>query len=453
MIYDSKYIYDQINVKRSEGLQITSEELLCEYASSGNEEPIKSSEIKDAYKQLRLMLAEHLRLDNVVFLFGNGVSIYAGSRNTNQTQLLKYLNDNNYSDIADIIKNICDKIPNSIEEQLNALNTVLGFYSLTSDARAELVQKLLTSIKAGLLTDYVNSINYKKLYLHENMLLKLRSFDCLHKTRLYTLNYDLAFEYTMDKLGIEYRDGFTGFVNRTFDARTLQNKTVTSLIKMHGSVNWVTEHDTIKEFQPKFIEDENSVLFSMEEAKQKSVLIYPSSNKLYQTYASPYSELMRNLLDQLQTGKNLVIVLGYKYGDEHINDILLKSLRNPNDVFYTSDNPVCLAQDKPSNQSNSDKKGKTLHIVFPISKNILLQITQGVQINKIYYIDNTPQWQIDNFNFIQAHFAKKYVISATNSFSTIKDRMETDPIIWDKNKLKIYAIFESQFYLFSKCLP
>ena len=166
------------------------------------------------------------------------------------------------------------------------------------------------------------------------MLLKLRSFDCLHKTRLYTLNYDLAFEYTMDKLGIEYRDGFTGFVNRTFDARTLQNKTVTSLIKMHGSVNWVTEHDTIKEFQPKFIEDENSVLFSMEEAKQKSVLIYPSSNKLYQTYASPYSELMRNLLDQLQTGKNLVIVLGYKYGDEHINDILLKSLRNPNDVFY-----------------------------------------------------------------------------------------------------------------------
>ena len=334
MIYDSKYIYDQINVKRSEGLQITSEELLCEYASSGNEEPIKSSEIKDAYKQLRLMLAEHLRLDNVVFLFGNGVSIYAGSRNTNQTQLLKYLNDNNYSDIADIIKNICDKIPNSIEEQLNALNTVLGFYSLTSDARAELVQKLLTSIKSGLLTDYVNSINYKKLYLHENMLLKLRNFDCLHKTRLYTLNYDLAFEYTMDKLGIEYRDGFTGFVNRTFDARTLQNKTVTSLIKMHGSVNWVIEHDTIKEFQPKFIEDENRILFSMEDAKQKSVLIYPSSNKLYQTYASPYSELMRNLLDQLQTGKNLVIVLGYKYGDEHINDILLKSLRNPNDVFY-----------------------------------------------------------------------------------------------------------------------
>lgn len=137
----------------------------------------------------------------------------------------------------------------------------------------------------------------------------------------------------------------------------------------------------------------------------------------------------------------------HAYGNKDAIKILTRSLAtsvwtihyNPNDVFYSSDNPVCLAQDKPSNQSDSDKIRKNQHIVFPISKNILLQITQGVQINDIYYIDNTPQWQIDNFNFIQAHFAKKYVISATDSFSTIKDRMETDPIIWDKNKLKIYG--------------
>ena len=43
---------------------------------------------------------------------------------------------------------------------------------------------------------------------------------------------------------------------------------------------------------------------------------------------------MRNLLDELQTGRNIVVVLGYKYGDEHVNDVLLKSLRNPNNVFY-----------------------------------------------------------------------------------------------------------------------
>ena len=336
MIYDSNNIIKLINEKREDGLHISTEDQLLAYTkkNSDNKVFLKPDEIKKAYSQLRLNMSEHMRLDNIVFLFGNGASIYAGSKNTTQTQLTNYLTDKEYSDIAGVINNICEKIPNSIEEQLNALNTASGFYSLMSDPKGELVNKLITSIKSGLLTDYVNSINYKKLYLHDNMLLKLRNFDCLNKTRIYTLNYDLAFEYSMDKLGIEYRDGFTGFVNRIFDVRTLQNRALTTLIKIHGSVNWISDHGAIKEFQPRFVEENDAILFSMEESKQNSVLIYPSSNKLYQTYASPYSELMRNLLDELQTGRNIVVVLGYKYGDEHVNDVLLKSLRNPNNVFY-----------------------------------------------------------------------------------------------------------------------
>ena len=73
-----------------------------------------------------------------------------------------------------------------------------------------------------------------------------------------------------------------------------------------------------------------------------------------------------------------------------------------------------------------------------MSKNILLQITQGLQINEIICIDNTPQWQIDNFNFIQAYFAKKYIISATNSFSTIEDKMNNNSFSWDTDKMNLY---------------
>jgi len=138
----------------------------------------------------------------------------------------------------------------------------------------------------------------------------------------------------------------------------------------------------------------------------------------------------------------------FAYGNNDVINTFARSLAysiwtihySPNDVFYTSDNPVCLAEDKPSEQSDGSKLGqKKLHIVFPVSKNIMLQITQGLQIKEIIYIDNTPQYQIDNFNFIQAYNAKKYVISATDSFSTIKDRIEADPIKWDINKAKIYG--------------
>lgn len=165
----------------------------------------------------------------------------------------------------------------------------------------------------------------------------------------------------------------------------------------------------------------------------------------YFKLSEDYKKLLNNRLDFLEDASMKHFMYGY--GNKEMLSTITRSLAtsvwtihyNPNGVFYTSDNPVCLAQDKPSNQNDGDKMGKTLHILFPVSKNILLQITQGVQINEIYYVDNTPQWQIDNFNFIQAHFAKKYVISTTNSFATIQDRLENDPIIWDINKLQIYG--------------
>lgn len=40
------------------------------------------------------------------------------------------------------------------------------------------------------------------------------------------------------------------------------------------------------------------------------------------------------MLDEMETGKNVIIVLGYKYGDDHINEILYKALENPKNIFY-----------------------------------------------------------------------------------------------------------------------
>ena len=130
----------------------------------------------------------------------------------------------------------------------------------------------------------------------------------------------------------------------------------------------------------------------------------------------------------------------YAYGNKDAIITLTRSLAlsewtihyNTNDVFFTSDNPVCLAQD-----SLYKDKSTKLSILFPLSKNILIQIRQGVQINEIFFIDNTPQLQIDSYNFVQYYFAKKYVVSSTNSFDTIKDKITNYPTTWDINKLKI----------------
>lgn len=130
----------------------------------------------------------------------------------------------------------------------------------------------------------------------------------------------------------------------------------------------------------------------------------------------------------------------YAYGNKDLITIMANTMAtyvwtifyDNNGGFYTSDSPFCPGYEKP----NGEKKKE--HLLFPISKNILLQITKGIQINEIMYVDNTPQWKIDNFNFIQAYYAKKYIVSSKNSFATNNGIMEKDMLLWDLKKMNVY---------------
>lgn len=334
MIYNSNYIIDKLNKSFEKGKLITCEQdlqnqLLPRLDMDGNaiaDTHIPTEDLLNAFSSLRLKLAEHMKLDDVIFFFGNGSSIYAGSQDTRNFMIVDYITK--YSELESIINEVGKLC--GIEEQLNALITVRSFYHLVMDNdNVKLVNDLIAEIKGKLIDDFVNSIDYRKLSLHEIFLLKLRSFGCLKRTSIYTPNYDLAFEYSLDKLAIDYKDGFSGFVNRIFDPRSLQGKgDKTALVKIHGSVNWLVEEDKIKEFQPKFRGGKVKI------DDMAPVLIYPTSHKLYQTYSTPYSELMRHMLNEMETGKNVVVVLGYKYGDDHVNEILYKAMENPNNIFY-----------------------------------------------------------------------------------------------------------------------
>ena len=324
MIYESEYIYTQLK----EIPDISSEEEFIKYLKDND---VNDERLLESFSNLRLGLGESFKLDNFSFLFGNGCSVYAGSKSTLDFRIKDVIVNNEFEDIEDVLHSISNL---GMESQLNALITIRDYYQLTSDSKkASKVAKLIAQVKNILLNDFVNSIDYSKLSYHAMFLLKLRAFGCLSKVKIYTTNYDLAFEYMLDKLSIEYSNGFSGFVNRKFDPKALQNKELTELIKVHGSVNWFyDEYDNvIKEFQPRFIN--NQVV--IDESKQ--VLIYPTSEKLYQTYNEPYSELMRNMLNNFESNRNVIIVLGYKYGDEHINDILYKAVANPNNIFYFFD--------------------------------------------------------------------------------------------------------------------
>ena len=325
MIYRSKDFYEKI---KSGPTPIKDDATFQSLLKGGS---ISDEELLEAFSDFRLGIGKNLKLDNICFLMGNGCSIYAGSKSTLDFKMSDAVDPSTYSTINDIDSHLSGK---PLEEQLNDLLTIRDYFGIMKDSKEKIISDVIGALKKYLLSNYVNSVEYKKLSLHEILFLKLRSFGCLNRVRLYTANYDLALEYILDKLSIEYADGFSGFVNRKFDPRSLERGNSVKLIKFHGSINWIYDADenAIKEVQPHFTADGK---VKVEDAEH--VLIYPTEQKLYQTYNAPYSELMRNMLDGFEANRNAIFVLGYKYGDEHINEILVKALTNPNNIFYFFD--------------------------------------------------------------------------------------------------------------------
>jgi len=165
----------------------------------------------------------------------------------------------------------------------------------------------------------------------------------LRRANIFTANYDLAFEYAFDKLGVHYIDGFSGFHKRFFKPETFEYdifypgsttsgkvqriEKVVRYIKLHGSMSWVNSE----------IRDANN-LYGIEEKplelidtlnKKGEIIIYPSAVKKSYTLDLPYSELFRQFAATITQSQSVLITIGYSFGDDHFNDIIYQALSNP----------------------------------------------------------------------------------------------------------------------------
>ena len=168
---------------------------------------------------------------------------------------------------------------------------------------------------------------YKKLMYRENN---------LSKVNIFTTNYDLFNEKAMDDLGIIYCNGFSGNINRYFNPMTFNYAYVEQiglsdtkynpldqyvyLYKLHGSINWIE------------IETEDEKLFKIKEIQNpcfkedKNIMIYPTPTKQSSSFSSPYSDLFREFQKKLLQQDNILVVIGYSFADEHINNIIYQAL-------------------------------------------------------------------------------------------------------------------------------
>lgn len=142
-----------------------------------------------------------------------------------------------------------------------------------------------------------------------------------------TTNYDTLLE---DALAIDRRvalDGFSGGAVAYWNGRSIDPSQSTSnrehrVLKLHGSVDWFQggkEGLLRARYGVKYL------------SELSATLIYPQATKYIETQKDPFAKIFdcfRKLLHSSES--HLLAIVGYSFGDNHINGEIEHALRNPN---------------------------------------------------------------------------------------------------------------------------
>jgi SIR2-like domain len=137
---------------------------------------------------------------------------------------------------------------------------------------------------------------------------------------IFTSNYDLLMEQALEDCGVPYFDGFAGSRKPRFDLRAMEEDELPArwarLWKLHGSINWyqmthggVFRGTTTEEDAPRRV-------------------IHPSYLKYQEGRRLPYLAMVDRLRAFLKQPTVALVVCGYSFRDEHINEVILQGLQS-----------------------------------------------------------------------------------------------------------------------------
>lgn len=156
---------------------------------------------------------------------------------------------------------------------------------------------------------------------HGLFLRRLASYGGRKVCDIFSLNYDVVFEATLEHLRFAYTDGFRGADNAYFDPSLYDEERegfpFFRLFKLHGSVTWVREENEVVRRRP----------YQKDSPSERQV-IYPSEQKYLQTQFGIYESLLSRFRSRLKESRqnNKLVVLGYSLSDEHITEALVDAV-------------------------------------------------------------------------------------------------------------------------------
>jgi hypothetical protein len=173
----------------------------------------------------------------------------------------------------------------------------------------------------------------KGFQLHAEFAAWLSSVQRAKPAEIFTTNYDLLIERGLEIAQVPYFDGFLGTVYPYFSdaASDLSNESHAGIPvswvrfwKIHGSIGWKTATEAITGAK-RVIRVPLTV-----PATTDDLMIFPSREKYSDSRRLPFIALHDRLRRLTASGECLLLIAGYSFSDQHINDILFGNLRANN---------------------------------------------------------------------------------------------------------------------------
>lgn len=219
------------------------------------------------------------------------------------------------------------KIAFNIESLLSSIESkraVIGAGTLNglgSSGFADLAQLVKEQVvKLVSIHDHLSATAERKKLSHSQFSNWIQKARRRFPAEIFTTNYDYLFEMALEGSGIPYFDGFSGGFEPFFCPEAVEDVEayphLVKLWKMHGSLGW------------SFREADQAVIRQhTQDTDAANTLIYPSHLKYNSSKKQPYVGLIDRLCTFLQQDDAVLITCGYSFGDNHINERIVTSLR------------------------------------------------------------------------------------------------------------------------------
>ena len=168
----------------------------------------------------------------------------------------------------------------------------------------------------------------------------VKSLDRSFPVEIFTTNYDLLLERGMESAETPYFDGFVGSVEPFFLITAVDSAATTlgfppvprnwlRLWKLHGSLNWRSRRDQLTGVV-RIVRANASAPVPDEE-----LIIYPSHQKYADSRRLPFLAYHDRLRHLVTSGEALLVIVGYSFSDQHLNEVIFQGLRSNSRLAVT----------------------------------------------------------------------------------------------------------------------